>query len=187
MTTKTTKPIWKVFWDLQCPFSRKNWEKLPEIRSRFETDYDFEIHLTSLVFHPQAFRAQCAANLIGLKQGAAAKQSFVDACYADQDKFMNAAVGDARPSEVDAVFASIAEDAGVFSDASSSFDKEYFLNHLHDWEEAVKPAYAEHKVALSYGVYSSPKNVIGEKLIDDTESAWGADEWAAHLKSTLGS
>ena len=54
---------------------------------------------------------------------------------------------------------------------------------MHDWESAVKPAYAEHKVALSYGVYGTPKHVIDGELVPDTESAWGAVEWAEKLKS----
>ena len=56
---------------------------------------------------------------------------------------------DARKSDVDAVFANIAEKSGVLDD---TFTKEAFLADLHDWESAVKPAYAEHKVALGYGV-----------------------------------
>ena len=97
-----------------------------------------------------------------------------------QETYMNAALGDARKSDVDAVFANIAEKAGVLDDA---FTKEAFLSSLHDWESAVKPAYAEHKVALSYGVYGTPKHVIDGKLVPDTESAWGAADWAEKLKS----
>ena len=52
---------------------------------------------------------------------------------------MNAALGDARKSDVDAVFATIAEKAGVLDGA---FTKEAFLADLHDWESAVKPASA---------------------------------------------
>ena len=32
-------------------------------------------------------------------------------------------------------------------------------------------------------VYGTPKHVIDEKLVPDTESAWGAVEWAAKLKT----
>ena len=46
--------------------------------------------------------------------------------------------------DVDAVFATIAEKAGVLDDV---FTKEAFLSSLHDWESSVKPAYAEHKIA----------------------------------------
>ena len=61
--------------------------------------------------------------------------------------------------------------------------KEAFLASLHDWESAVKPAYAEHKVALVAGVYGTPKHVIDGKLVPDRESAWGAADWAEKLKS----
>ena len=111
---------------------------------------------------------------------------------------MNAALGDARKSDVDKVFANIAEKSGVLDDV---FTKEAFLADLHDWEkvsdqcnhhtftpsivhaQAVKPDYAEHKIALGYGVYGTPKHVIDGKLVPDTESAWGAAEWAEKLKS----
>ena len=52
---------------------------------------------------------------------------------------------------------------------------------IDDWEMSVKPAYAEHKIALGYQVYGTPKHVIDEKLVPDTESSWGADEWAKVL------
>ena len=32
-------------------------------------------------------------------------------------------------------------------------------------------------------VYGTPKHVIDGKLVPDTESAWGAGEWADKLKS----
>lgn len=104
----------------------------------------------------------------------------MDVCFENQDSFMNAALGDAKKSEIDNVFASLAEKAGVLDD---KFTKESFLADLHDWEKSVKPAYAEHKIAMGYGVYGTPKHVIDEKLVLDTESAWGADEWAEKLKS----
>lgn len=78
------------------------------------------------------------------------------------------------------VFATIADNAGVLDDG---FTKEAFLSSLHDWEQAVKPAYTEHKVALGYGVYGTPKHVIDETLVLDAESAWGAAEWAVKLES----
>ena len=76
--------------------------------------------------------------------------------------------------------ANIAEKAGVLG---GDFTKEAFLADLHDWESAVKPAYTEHKIALGYGVYGTPKHVIDGKLVPDTESAWGAADWAEKLKS----
>ena len=92
---------------------------------------------------------------------------------------MNAALGDCRKSDVDAVFASIAESAGIFDD---KFTKEEFLSKIHDWDQAVFPAWTECKVAMGYGVVGAPKHVIEEKLVADTESAWGPDEWEAKLK-----
>lgn len=174
------KTSWKVFWDLQCPFCKKNWEKFAEIKEAHGDKYDFEVYLTSLAFHPHAFTAQCGASLVETHKGRDAMFKYVDACFENQESFMNAAIGDARKSEINAVFASIAEKSGVLDD---SFTKDQFLAELDSWDKAVKPAYTEHKIAMGYGVYGTPKHVIDEKLVPDTESAWGAEEWAEKLKS----
>jgi 2-hydroxychromene-2-carboxylate isomerase len=171
---------WKVFWDLQCPYSKDSWKNFPAIKEKFGSEYTFEICLTSLAFHPQAFDAQCGASLIETKKGRDALMRYVTMCFEKQESYMNAALGDAKKSESDAVFAAVAEAAGVFDE---SFTKEDFLAGMHDWEMAVKPAYAEHKVALGHGVYGTPKYVIDEKLVPDTESAWGPDEWTEKLKT----
>lgn len=176
-----SKKTWKIFWDLQCPFSKRNWEKLPEIRKRFEDEYEFSIHITSLLFHPQAFTAQCAAELIEVKKGPEAKMQFIDACFENQDSYMNAAVGDARKSEIDAIFAGIAEKSGILDD--KELTKEEFLAKIHDWEDAVKPAWTNHKEALGMGVFAVPKSVIDGKLVEDSESSWGPEEWAERIKA----
>jgi 2-hydroxychromene-2-carboxylate isomerase len=178
--TKKAKKVWKVFWDLQCPFARKSWAQLDELKERFSDDYNFEINLTSLLFHRQAFTAQCAANLIARHKGPEAKLRFINACYTNQERYVDSAVGDARPSEVDAIFAAIANEAGLFDEG---FTQEYFLSKIHDKEEAVVPAWTEHKLALSYGVFGTAKFVIDDKLVKDTESDWGADEWEQKLET----
>mmetsp|Transcript_18722 Transcript_18722/g.24461 ORF Transcript_18722/g.24461 Transcript_18722/m.24461 type:complete len:182 (+) Transcript_18722:184-729(+) len=169
---------WKVFFDLQCPYSKACWKNIPAIRKEFADTHDIEIHLTSLVFHAQAFTAQCAANLIEGYVGAEARTAFQDECFAQQDNFTNAALGDCKKSDVDNLMAAIAEDAGVYD---KKFTKEKFLEKLHDWEESVKPAFIEHKHALQYGVYGTPKHVIDDKLMNETESAWGVNEWRDYL------
>jgi protein-disulfide isomerase len=174
------KTSWKIFWDLQCPYSRVNWKNMPALREKFGDEYDFSIHLTSLAFHPQAFLAQCGASLIKAKKGRDAQLKYVDACFEKQETFMNAAIGDAKKSEIAAVFALIAEGAGIFDD---TFKKEDFLAGLNDWESAVYPAYTEHKIALGFDVYSTPSHVINDKLVPATESSWGADDWADKLKT----
>jgi hypothetical protein len=90
------------FLDLQCPYSLTCSDQLAAIRERFGSEYGISIHLTSLLFHPQALPAQCAACMIEGKKGTEAKLKFVNACSANQDKYMNAATGDSRPSEVHA-------------------------------------------------------------------------------------
>lgn len=190
-TTPTVKKQWKVFWDLQCPFSRKNWSKFNSIKDRFSNEYDFIVYLTSLAFHPQAFMAQSGASLIETYKGREALFKYVDTCFENQELYMNAAIEDSRKSEIIQVFAGIAEKSGVLDsddDTESSrnnhetlLTKSTFVKEIDDWEKAIKPAYTEHKIALGYGVFGSPSHVIDEKLVPDTESDWNADDWAEKL------
>ena len=113
---------------------------------------------------------------------------------------MNSAVGDARKSEIVQVFADIAEKAGVLDDddhdggndeedeqggtsnnSKMMLTKSKFIKEINDWEKAIKPAYTEHKKALSHEVYGTPKHVIDEILINNTESDWTADDWMKKL------
>ncbi|CAJ1916622.1 unnamed protein product [Cylindrotheca closterium] len=105
--------------------------------------------------------------------GRGALLKYADTCFENQESFMNAAIGDARKSEIKAVFASLAEKAGALDD---SFTKDMFLAELDNCENTVKPAFTEHKIALGHSVYDTPIHVIDEKLVPSTESTWGADE-----------
>ena len=155
--------------------------KRKEIEAKFADDYDITYHLTSLAFHAQAFVGQKAAMLIEIKKGKDDKMKFIDACLENQTKIMNDAIGDSRPSEVIAVFADIAQEAGIFD--QEKLTREYFLENVNKFDMTVKPAWVEHKFALSQGVFGTPKFVIDGKLMAGTESSWGADEWEEKLKS----
>ena len=106
-------------------------------------------------------------------------QTFCDACFTHQDQYMNAAIGDKRKSEIDSIFLDIAEQAGIFGVTVTKAD---MLEGMRDWQTSIKPAYFEHKIALGYGVYGTPKHVINEQLVPDTESAWGVKEWTEVLR-----
>jgi protein-disulfide isomerase len=175
----SVRKTWVAFWDLQCPYSKANWKAWPSLKEAFESEYDMTVKITSLAFHPQAFTAQCAFSLIETKKGRDVAFRFVDTCFENQDSYMNAAVGDARKSEINGIFASLAEKAQVLDD---SFTKSDFLENLNNWDLAVKPAYTEHKVAMAFGVFGTPKHVIDDQLLADTESAWGVEEWRQKLK-----
>ena len=191
-TTNGKKKSWKVFWDLQCPYSKKNWEQYEALKAKFGDEYDFSIHLTSLLFHPQAFMAQCAANLVATEHGdgddanggaQGAKLTFINEAFKQQSKYMNDAVGDAKKSEIIEIFANIVDDAKLFTD---TFTKETFRKDINDWKKAVSPAWNEYKVAAEqYHVMGTPKTAIDEKLIDNTESSWGPTEWETKLQELV--
>ena len=178
-TDRSGKTSWEVFWDLECPFARKNWEQLPALQQAFDSQFDFTIHLTSLAFHPEGFVGQCAAFLIRRELDDTAWLTFVNACYEQQHLYKDD-LKDPRPSEVVSVFADIAQGTGLFTE---KFTREYFLEHVADWNEITKPTYQEHKYALEKGVFGTPKHVIDGKLVLDTESSWGVKEWQDKLES----
>jgi hypothetical protein len=52
-------------------------------------------------------------------------------------------------------------------------------------EKCIYPAYSEHKEALAFGVYGTPKHAINDRLVPDTESSWGPEECEGKLKALL--
>lgn len=102
--------------------------KRKEIEAKFADNYDITYHLTSLAFHPQAFFGQKAAMLVEAKKGKDDKMKFIDACYQNQTRFMNDAIGDARPSEVNAVFADIVQEAGLLDKEADGLRANIFWN-----------------------------------------------------------
>jgi hypothetical protein len=193
MPAKKMRPSlipWHIFWDLQCPYARQHWQQHRHgLANAFREQYDFQIHLTSLAFHAQAFPGQCAAYLLEYKKGPDAKMQFIDACFEHQHEYTNAALPDPTKSEIKRAFANIAQRAGLLDDDDTSVNADNklsyddFITRMDDWENVIKPAYAEHKIALGYGVFGTPKHVINGKLVLNTESTWGVDEWKAKLDS----
>lgn len=178
----SAKPVWKTYWDLQCPFCRKNWKHMPDIKKRLEDRFDFQVHLTSLVFHPQAFVGQCAAYIIEQELGPQDKMEFINACYEHQQKYMRDAVGDARPSQVHAIFADIAASAGIFTE---TFTREYFLQQINNYDQVIKPTWQEHKKALLDGVFAVPKHVVDGTILEAAQSDWTPDDFERELFGTV--
>ena len=82
---------WKIFLDLQCPYSKVFWERLPSIQERFGSKYIFTRHITSLLFHPQAFDAHCAVHcavtLVGNVRGMEIRRKYEDALFENQESY----------------------------------------------------------------------------------------------------
>ena len=78
---------WKIFLDLQCPYSKVFWESLPSIQEKFGSKYIFTRHITSLLFHPQAFDAHCAVTLVGNVRGMEIRRKYEDAMFENQESY----------------------------------------------------------------------------------------------------
>jgi hypothetical protein len=81
-------------------------------RERFGSTYNITTHVTSPPFHAQAF-AHCAAIVAGNVGGTAGRLAFEEACFAKQESFMNAALGDCKKSDVKHTFVSIARSSAL--------------------------------------------------------------------------
>ena len=68
------------------------------------------------------------ASLVESRKGRDALLKYVDACFEHQETYMNAALGDARKSDVDAVFATIAEKSGVLPQCYAELDTSYVIS-----------------------------------------------------------
>jgi 2-hydroxychromene-2-carboxylate isomerase len=175
------KPSWDMYLDLQCPYSRAVWNKLPELRNHFGNDYNITTHLTSLAFHHQSFTAHSAACLIGAQKGKEARLLFEKACFAKQDRYVDTAVEGMTKDEVNAVFATIAEEEGIFND-STVLTKEDFLVSLMDHKKVVLPTWSEHKQALAVGVFKAPQHVLRGRIVPDTDSSWEIEDYEECFK-----
>eukprot|EP00457_Paulinella_chromatophora_P016325 gb/GEZN01017101.1/.p1 GENE.gb/GEZN01017101.1/~~gb/GEZN01017101.1/.p1 ORF type:complete len:243 (-),score=27.31 gb/GEZN01017101.1/:85-765(-) len=187
---KTGPKEWKVFLDLQCPYSKICLEQhYEELKSAFG-EYKFSIVLTSLVFHPQAFPAQKAVFAMNLLAGEEARYAYINKIYAEQDRISNAKTSEMTRHDIDGVLADIAAEAGLVKGknnesktGSPTITREALIGKMNDFDNCVKPAYAEHKIALAHKVYGVPKHVIAGQLIEDSESSWGVKEFHQKMRS----
>jgi Ca2+-binding EF-hand superfamily protein len=92
--------------------------------------------------------------LIEKEKGIAAKLQFMDACFVHQHAISNRALTNHKKEEIKQAFAKIAQQAGLVdrgsADKKLTFDP--FVARMDDWENLMKPTFAEHKIALSYQV-----------------------------------
>ena len=173
-------------FDLQCPYSRTLWGKVPELRQRFGHDYSISLHTTSLAFHRQAFSAQTAAYLIGTKLGPAVRERYQTALYDNMERYVDAVADEMTRSMLHQVLADIAKEQGMLdTDEHGSLTEQVFLEQMMDRENVIMPAWREHKEALQLGVFRAPQHVVDGKLVPDTESSWEIQDYERALDSLV--
>ena len=169
-------PHWQMFFDLQCPYSKKLWNKVPALKAKYGSEYRITTHITSLAFHRQSFAVHCAAYLIGIEKGGDARHAFESACYANMDRYVDEAVEKMTKGDLEQVIATIAHEAKLLDD-KGGLTKEKFLAYLRDRMRVIMPTWFEHKEALALGVFKAPQHVLNGKLIPETDSSWGVDDF----------
>ena len=178
-------PHWQMFFDLQCPYSKKLWDKVPAIKAKYGSDYKITTHITSLAFHRQAFAVHCAAYLIGIEKGGDARHAFENACFAKMDRYSDSeAVDKMTKADLDQVLATIAQEEKLL-DEKGDLTNEKFLASLSDRIRVIMPTWFEHKEALALGVFKTPQHVLNGTLLPDTDSSWGVDDYEAALVKNL--
>ena len=174
---KDNKPTWKMFFDLQCPYSRKLWGKVPALKEHFGQDFEISLHTTALAFHRQSFPAQTAAFVIGKYKGSEIREQYQNALYDNFDKYSDDATETMTKTDLNGVFADIAQ---PFFD--ETFSRDVFLEKIRDRKEVIMPTWFEHKEALVFGVFKAPQHVIEGHLVPDTESSWEIADYEEALK-----
>ena len=177
-------PHWQMFFDLQCPYSKNLWNMVPALKAKYGSEYRITTHITSLAFHRQSFAVHCAAYLIGIEKGGDARHAFESACFANMDRYADEAVEKMTKADLDEVIATIARGAKLL-DVMGYFTKDKFLASLRDRIRVIMPTWFEHKEALALGVFKAPQHVLNGKLIPNTDSSWGVDDFEAVLLKNL--
>lgn len=171
---KCEKPAlvsWQIFLDIQCPYSKRTWDNVPALRREYGNKFNITTHLYQLAFHYQSYTGHKAAASIAGSQGEKGKLEFIGCAYERQEEFMNAAMGDAKKSEIEAKFADIAAKC-------NKVDATEFVDTLGD---AWRPAWNEQKFSMAAGAVVAPTHNIGGVVVPDTSSSWTAEEWLSPL------
>ena len=158
---------WELHLCLQCPYSRSVYLLMPELQKAFP-EYAFEIVLTALPFHLNAWPAMAMAQVDGVDRDA-----YIKACYSNMDRFKNAATQDMARKEVFAIFADLAKSTGC------KLSKEELVERA--MGKGQDAAWKEFKVGIIRGVIGTPKHVVDGVLVK-TDSEWKTPDYKKMIK-----
>ena len=168
----------EMFFDLECPFSKKGWQTLMDVRSAYSNG---EIYLIlqpmTLGNHRQSWDATRAA--IAVAGNDAEKfVSFVSYIFNRQSEFANEASKDRTQTQWQGLLADYALDATKWSDRDKFIE---LLNSKDIYSQARIPA----RFAAIKSVWSTPTYFINGAEATDLSSQSTLQDWQKQINSLL--
>ena len=168
----------EMFFDLECPFSKKGWQTLMSVRSAYSQG-EIYIILQSMVLgnHRQSWDATRAAIAVA-GDDPEKFVSFVNYLFDRQAEFANEASKDRTQTEWQALLADYAIDATEWS------DKDKFIGLLNS-KEIYSQARIPARFAAMKSVWSTPTYFINGAEATDLSSQSTLQEWRSQIDSLL--
>ena len=169
--------IVEMFFDLECPFSKKGWQTVIEVTQAYAPEKVCWIFQPmGLSNHRQSWDATKAAIAAG--QDSQKFIDFVSYLFQHQSEFANEASKDITQTQWHDMLADYALDATEFSD-KDEFIK--LLNSKEIYDKARVPA----RFAIVRGVWSTPTYFINGAEATDLSSQSSLKDWQEKIDSLL--
>lgn len=168
----------EMFFDLECPFSKKAWQTVLQVTKSYSADQIYLIlQPMTLSNHRQSWDATKAAIAVA-GQNTERFISFVDYLFERQSEFANEAFKDKTQTDLHRLLASYAVDATHWSDPEKFMEQ---LNSKEIYDQARVPA----RFAAVRGVWSTPTFFVNGAEAADLSSQSSLKDWQNLLNSLL--
>ncbi|MEO1340353.1 MAG: thioredoxin domain-containing protein [Cyanobacteria bacterium J06635_13] len=168
----------EMFFDLECPFSKKGWQNIMQVVSAYSADQiSLVLQPMTLGNHRQSWDATKAAIAIA-GDDADKFVSFVSYILDRQTEFANEASKDTTQTEWQQMLADYALDATEVSDKAEFLQ---LLNSKEVYAKARVPA----RFAAIRGVWSTPTFFINGAEASDLSSQSSLADWQSQIDSLL--
>ncbi len=168
----------EVFFDLECPFSKKGWNNVMKVRDAYTSEQIYWVFQPmSLGNHRQSWDATKAAITVADTD----TQKFIDFVsylFSRQAEFANEAWKDKTQTEFHSFLAECA------AEVTGQKDKKQFLSRLNS-EEVYAQARIPARFATIKGVWSTPTFFINGAEVTELSSGSSLQDWQSVIDKLL--
>ncbi|EAZ89599.1 DsbA family protein [Crocosphaera chwakensis] len=168
----------EMFFDLECPFSRKGWQTILKVFKAYDAQTIYLIlQPMTLGNHRQSWDATKAAIVVA-QDNTEKFVDFVSYLFDHQPEFANEAFKDKTQTDWHNLLADYAVDSNLWS------DQEKFIRLLNS-EEIYNQARIPARFAALQGVWSTPTFFINGAQTTDLSSQSSLQDWQDKINSLL--
>jgi len=168
----------EMFFDLECPFSKKGWQTILQVISAYSPAQIYLIlQPMTLGNHRQSWDATKAAIAVS-QDNSNQFVNFVSYIFDRQEEFANKASQDTTQTQWHSILADYAVDATQWSDKNKFIQ---LINSKEIYSKARIPA----RFAAAKGVWSTPTYFINGAEATDLSSQSSLSDWQEKIDSLL--